>query len=105
MGTPQELYQRPGTKFVASFLGAMNWVEGCGVRPEAARISRGLPSGGRRATVIQTVFLGATAHVEARLESGETFVVQTGSGDAYAAGETVFVSWDPAEGHRFDGRD
>ena len=34
-GAPQELYQRPATRFVASFLGAMNWINGCGVRPEA----------------------------------------------------------------------
>ena len=40
VGTPQEMYQRPRTKFVASFLGAMNWIDGIGVRPECTRISR-----------------------------------------------------------------
>ena len=31
---------RPATRFVAGFLGAVNWVDGCGVRPELTRITR-----------------------------------------------------------------
>src|SRR6202049_3074276 len=31
VGSPQEIYQRPRTRFVASFLGAMNWIGGGGV--------------------------------------------------------------------------
>src|SRR6185295_9772747 len=38
-GTPQELYQKPRTRFVASFLGEMNWIEGVGIRPECVRLS------------------------------------------------------------------
>src|ERR1700682_656071 len=33
-GTPQEIYLRPSTRFVAGFLGAVNWIGGVGVRPE-----------------------------------------------------------------------
>jgi ABC-type Fe3+/spermidine/putrescine transport system ATPase subunit len=61
-GAPRELYQRPATRFVASFLGAMNWINGCGVRPEATRLSRrfrkcraGAPGSGQPST-----FLSAT---------------------------------------------
>src|ERR1700676_1168449 len=39
-GTPQELYQKPRSRFVASFLGAMNWLDGVGIRPESVRLSR-----------------------------------------------------------------
>src|SRR5579872_223022 len=39
IGTPREIYQQPRTRFVASFLGAMNWIGGVGVRPECTRIS------------------------------------------------------------------
>jgi len=102
VGTPQELYQRPATRFVASFLGAMNWVGGRGVRPEAVRISRNGSNDRRRATVVQTIFLGATAHVEARLGSGEAFVVHMNPGEAaYAPGEAVFLSWDAADEQAF----
>src|SRR5258707_3348843 len=33
IGTPQELYWQPRTRFAASFLGAMNWARGVGIRP------------------------------------------------------------------------
>src|SRR6266852_4659522 len=35
VGAPREIYHRPRTRFVASFLGAMNWINGVGVRPES----------------------------------------------------------------------
>jgi spermidine/putrescine transport system ATP-binding protein len=47
-GTPQELYQKPRSRFVASFLGAMNWVDGVGVRPECVCVSRDPGSNRRR---------------------------------------------------------
>src|SRR5712671_1164475 len=40
VGTPEGIYLRPRTRFVAGFLGAVNWIDGIGVRPEATRISR-----------------------------------------------------------------
>src|SRR6202049_3165263 len=40
VGTPEEVYLRPQTRFVASFLGAMNWIGDIGVRPEATRIAK-----------------------------------------------------------------
>ncbi len=38
VGSPREIYCRPRTRFVADFLGAMNWIDGIGVRPEAVNI-------------------------------------------------------------------
>src|SRR5713101_3743742 len=66
VGTPQEIYRRPRTRFVATFLGAMNWIDGVGVRPEALRLSCATP--GRKATVAGSVFLGSMLQVEAKLE-------------------------------------
>ena len=43
VGTPEDVYLRPRTRFVAGFLGAVNWIGGVGVRPEATRISRSRP--------------------------------------------------------------
>ena len=40
VGTPEDVYLRPRTKFVAGFLGAVNWINGIGVRPEAVRLLR-----------------------------------------------------------------
>src|SRR5882757_4331617 len=33
VGSPEEVYLRPRTKFVAGFLGQVNWIDGVGVRP------------------------------------------------------------------------
>ena len=43
VGTPQEVYRSPKTRFVAEFLGDVNWLGAAGVRPEAVRVSRTAP--------------------------------------------------------------
>src|SRR5579864_8121751 len=40
VGTPEDVYLRPRTRFVAGFLGAVNWIGGAGLRPEVTRICR-----------------------------------------------------------------
>jgi ABC-type Fe3+/spermidine/putrescine transport system ATPase subunit len=99
VGSPQELYQRPKTCFVASFLGAMNWIDGIGVRPEATRISREPQSGpARPAVVTEAVFLGAAIHVMARLEGGEVLIAQIPpNGAGFVEGDRVHVWWNPAD--------
>ena len=99
-GTPQELYQKPRTRFVASFLGEMNWVGGVGVRPECMRLSRDCTAE-RRGVIEHATFLGSYRHLTIRLESGEVLTAQTAASVAFSAGETVHVSWDPSDELRF----
>ena len=105
VGTPEEVYLRPRTRFVASFLGALNWIGDFGVRPEALRVARdGAEAGGgaRRATVTRSTFLGNCFHVEARLEDGATVVAEVSRLDGpFAAGEAVFVWWRGEDELRF----
>jgi spermidine/putrescine transport system ATP-binding protein len=102
VGTPQEIYQRPRSKFVASFLGAMNWIDGIGVRPECTRISRVPENGARPAVISRSVFLGSMIHVEATLQGGEAVTAQVASqGEAFNDGETVHVWWSPNDELRF----
>jgi ABC-type Fe3+/spermidine/putrescine transport system ATPase subunit len=108
IGAPREIYQRPRTKFVAAFLGAMNWMNGIGVRPECTRISkeRGIdarPSGraGARGTVTGSVFLGAAVQVEIKLESGEAVIAQVASSESFAEREAVQIWWDANDELRF----
>jgi ABC-type sulfate/molybdate transport systems ATPase subunit len=91
IGSPQEIYQRPQSKFVASFLGAMNWIDGIGVRPEATRISRQAPA---NAVITGSIFMGANVQVTARLESGETVLALIPPDSSpFAEGEPVNISW------------
>jgi len=105
VGTPQDVYLRPRTRFVAGFLGAVNWIDGVGLRPEVTRIARTLPPNGgcfRPATVTGSVFLGNCVHVLTRLESGEDVVAEIPRDDsfkhgAYQTGEAIHVCWNPSD--------
>lgn len=98
VGSPQEVYRCPKTRFVANFLGTMNWIGNIGLRPEAVRISQESTATSRRATVGGSVFLGPVAHVEATLEGGESCIVQTPhDGAAYQPGDVVHLDWNPAD--------
>ena len=105
VGSPQEIYQRPRTRFVASFLGTINWIDGIGVRPESTRISRERPQNGvntRLAVVTECAFLGSVVHVAARLEGGEALVAQIPpQGPAVSPGDAVHVWWNPGDELRF----
>jgi len=106
VGPPEDVYLHPRSRFVAGFLGAINWISGAGVRPEAVRllapgdapqvdaapdyVGQALsPANGSAATsgdatrdrrapgvVTGTVFLGDCVQVLVRLHSGEDAVAQ-----------------------------
>jgi ABC-type Fe3+/spermidine/putrescine transport system ATPase subunit len=97
-GTPQELYQKPRSRFVASFLGEMNWVDGAGIRPECVRLSC---EEGRPGTITQTTFLGPHRHFTIRLAGGEVVTAQVAASAEHRAGEAIRVSWDSADELRF----
>ncbi|MDX2153137.1 MAG: ABC transporter ATP-binding protein [Bryobacteraceae bacterium] len=101
VGTPQDVYLRPASRFVAGFLGAVNWINGVGVRPEATRISHEVPGNGARvvpAVVENSVFLGNCLHVRARLETGERAVAEVSRfNGAYHHGEAVHLWWHPQD--------
>jgi len=93
VGTPQEIYARPRTRFVADFLGAMNWIDGIGVRPESINIC---PEG-RKAVVTGVTYLGSFCHIAMNLEGGEAIQAQVAAGSTFAAGQSVCVTWNPED--------
>lgn len=102
VGAPRQLYVQPSSRFVASFLGAVNWIDGFGVRPEATRIARGqAPAAAARvfpARVQSTTFLGNCVHVESLLPTGDRVIAELpGHEAAFAQGETVHLWWHPAD--------
>jgi len=98
VGSPQDVYLHPATRFVAGFLGTVNWIGSVGVRPEAVRISPAGLNHGRPAVVTGTVFLGDCVQVLARLSSGEDAVVQLARDAAcFRAGDAVELHWNPGD--------
>ncbi|HSW50236.1 MAG TPA: ABC transporter ATP-binding protein [Bryobacteraceae bacterium] len=104
-GTPEEIYLRPRNRFVAGFLGAVNWVDGAGIRPEATRLTRAAPPAGARAcpaTIAGCVFLGNSLQVEARLPSGASVIAEVPRPDGgFDTGENVQVWWRASDEMRF----
>ncbi|HTM47595.1 MAG TPA: ABC transporter ATP-binding protein [Bryobacteraceae bacterium] len=100
IGSPETVYLRPATRFVAGFMGAVNWIRGVGLRPESLRLARLAPNGGPccAATVTRSVFLGNCLQVHVRLESGEEAVAEVErSSDAFQAGESIHAFWKGAD--------
>jgi spermidine/putrescine transport system ATP-binding protein len=105
VGTPEDIYLRPSTRFVASFLGTINWIDGLGVRPEATRISHDMPhaAASRQATVVQSTFLGNCLHIEARLQDGQPVIAEvTRLNGTFTPGEAVHVWWRPTDELTFE---
>ena len=97
IGTPEDIYLRPKTRFVASFLGSVNWLGEYGVRPEAVRIASAPPGNGARCQpgrIHSSLFLGNCFHVEAHLADGTALTAEVSRVDrSFAPGDNVHLWW------------
>ena len=96
-GTPQDLYLRPQSRFVAGFLGPVNWIRSVGVRPEATNIARDKPASGVKsveAVVENCVFLGNCLHIETRLDAGDRAIAEVSRQEGtFSPGQRVHLWW------------
>ena len=101
VGSPSDIYERPATRFVAEFIGRMNFFAEGGrpvaIRPERARLSTQAPADGfaRRGTVTQVLYLGGALEYRLELADGERAVVEVpndGTAPRYAEGSAVWFS-------------
>lgn len=119
VGTPEEIYERPATRFTAEFVGSGNFFEGTGdgctvrtrdglsiqasasgevtllVRPEKMKIN----GGGLPARVEEVLYQGASTSII--LKAGERRILVEDANDGALArvrvGETITVSWRPED--------
>jgi ABC-type Fe3+/spermidine/putrescine transport system ATPase subunit len=105
VGRPSEIYEKPATRFVAEFIGRMNFFSLGGkviaIRPERARLSIEEPPNGfaRRGTLRHVLYLGATLEYHLDFEGGERGLIQApndGSARRCVAGDAVWFAA-PAE--------
>ena len=121
-GPPDEVYRKPATRFVATFFGEVNRLEGVVradrcvataaglvaeprlepgrrvevlLRPEAVRLDGG--AGGTRAEVVAARSLGAYALVDVRLPGGEALRCRIARSLMPSAGQVVGLRLDPAQ--------
>jgi multiple sugar transport system ATP-binding protein len=111
VGSPLELYRTPQNRFVAGFIGSpkMNFITGpeaakhgaheIGIRPEHVQISTG--EGMWRGTVGVSEHLGSDTFLHVTTEHGLINVRAGGEVDLHH-GDTVYLSPDKTQLHRFD---
>ncbi len=108
VGTPQDIYRRPQSRFVADFVGSSNvlppefvaalvgerrWAS---LRPESIRLAA---SGGHQAKVIASSFLGGSTRLTLSVGSLRLQVMLPSVADIPAAGEEVRIDWDSRDMH------
>ncbi len=110
VGTPEEIYRRPRTRFVADFVGSSNvlapdfvaartgqrrWAS---LRPEAVRLN-GAGDGATSARVVGRSFLGATTRLALDAEGQRLNAIVPAGQHLPVEGEMVALSFDPADLH------
>lgn len=103
-GSPQSIYRRPASKFVAEFLGDVNWLRGVGVRPEHVRVSRARPAEAANAipsTVNACAFLGHCFQLRTTLEDGTPCMAEIPQQErGFEPGEAVHLWWQSGDEFR-----
>jgi iron(III) transport system ATP-binding protein len=110
VGAPRELYDRPGSRFVADFLGETNFIAAtvsgtsprggnvtCSLRPEALRLAN-RPSAANclSGKMLQTIYLGEVAQHLIELSDGTVLKALELNPDVFTrAGEEVYLTIDP----------
>ncbi|WP_313605904.1 sn-glycerol-3-phosphate import ATP-binding protein UgpC [Rhizobium sp.] len=120
VGTPIELYEKPATTFVATFIGSpsmnlikptggtkANWPSGTatvGIRPEDLVIAEAPSTSGFRVKVqvMAVELVGAESYVHGMTEDGGTIVFRVPGRSVIAIGETLELTASPDRFHLFD---
>jgi putative spermidine/putrescine transport system ATP-binding protein len=94
VGSPNDVYERPATEFVAGFVGTSNILERAGrrfsVRPERIELN----GHGEPATVADIVFVGAFTRILVDTDKGERLtIVRQNDGSRVDPGTRVHVGW------------
>jgi ABC-type Fe3+/spermidine/putrescine transport system ATPase subunit len=99
IGAPAEIYERPRTRFVADFVGEMNWLEGNrAVRPEKLMLSLAPPVGfAVPARVTAVDYQGGVSIIRLadREDQGLVAVMPSAAARQFARGAAVWASWQP----------
>ncbi|MBI5394097.1 MAG: ABC transporter ATP-binding protein [Verrucomicrobia bacterium] len=100
VGTTEAIFERPWTKFVADFMGAVNFFDGFVVRPEKMRLHAAATAGAVEGKVESKVYQGETTRWLVRAADGKLLTVveqNDGVPDAVSRlkpGDRVWVTWE-----------
>ncbi|ULR44575.1 ABC transporter ATP-binding protein [Rhizobium sp. K102] len=109
-GTPQDIYRRPRTRFVADFVGSSNVIgpdlmaalggekRWASLRPEAIRLA----SEGVEATIEHASFLGAATRLSVDLRGSRLHVMLPAGAPVPDIGTGIRLAWQAADIHYMD---
>lgn len=112
IGTPQDIYHRPETEFVANFVGSSNVLPaalvrqmsgGTGIaslRPESIRV---VAEGGHTAIVTAKSFLGSATKLSLDLYGAGLNALVDNSFGSVEIGAPIQIDWDDADMHLIEG--
>jgi putative spermidine/putrescine transport system ATP-binding protein len=108
VGTPQEIYRQPNSRFVADFVGSSNilppdfvarvsggsrWAS---LRPESIYL---VQSGGHAASVVAISFLGGSTRLSVEIDSLRINLLLSSTADIPQVGERVSIDWKAGDIH------
>ena len=111
LGTPEEIYRRPRSRFVADFVGSSNVLspevteklagtrQWASLRPEAVRL---VNKGGHPATVVDRSFLGGATRLNLDVSGTRLKALITNEKAAPDQGSKVRINWAKGELHLMD---
>jgi putative spermidine/putrescine transport system ATP-binding protein len=114
IGTPEDIYQRPRTRFVADFVGSSNVLPPdfvqryCGqrrwgsLRPESIRVGRAANGDGVAARLVSTNYLGATTKLSVDADGLRLHAVVPAGATLLQEGEAVVLTFNREHLHLMD---
>jgi ABC-type Fe3+/spermidine/putrescine transport system ATPase subunit len=101
IGAPQQIYQKPVSRFAAEFMGDVNWIGEAALRPESLRVSPTTPPPSVRsvsAVVQNLTFLGNRFLLQAQTPEGRSCTAELIRNDGrFQPGQHVYLWWQPAD--------
>jgi spermidine/putrescine transport system ATP-binding protein len=100
LASPHEIYDNPGSRFVADFIGETNFIRINGsvvaVRPEQVELNRG--PDGVAATVVTTMVIGPAIQCLVKTDDGQEVLVRrqrsrNGAAESLSEGDRVSLTW------------
>jgi putative spermidine/putrescine transport system ATP-binding protein len=108
IGSPEDIYCRPASRFVADFVGSSNvlppgfavngdarrgWAS---LRPEAIRLVK---TGGREAKVSACSYLGGMTRISLQVQGHKLVALVASGADVPREGQTIRITWRPEDLH------
>ena len=97
VAVPAQAYSNPVSRFVAGFLGEVNWMGDRAVRPERTRIEAASSDGAVPCRVVHSMFLGGVIQVEVECAHGSAAAHLLPHQTAFSPGDAAYLSWHRAD--------